>query len=112
MEFIEHKIATGRVKAPHHPPHPPSAYLVPTFFPPTTHQPPGSRDASTGQKFGVLFQRRDAAANQFRRNILPISFQRCAQITTTLGLDPEQFGRLAPRCPCFDRFDYSYTQVP
>jgi hypothetical protein len=43
MEFIEHKIATGRLKAPHHPPHPPSppsAYLVPTFFPPTTHQPP------------------------------------------------------------------------
>ncbi len=51
MEFIEHKIATGRLKAPHHPPHPPSPpsdYLVPTFFPPTTHHPPGSRDASTG----------------------------------------------------------------
>ena len=51
MEFIEHKIATGRLKRPTTlltRLHPPSAYLVPTFFPPTTHQPPGSRDASTG----------------------------------------------------------------
>ena len=42
MEFIEHKIATGRHNAPttSSPPSPPSAHLVPTFFPSTTHHPP------------------------------------------------------------------------
>jgi hypothetical protein len=50
MEFIEHKIATGRLNAPttllttFTPFRPPRAYLLPVDHP----SPPGSRDASTG----------------------------------------------------------------
>jgi len=36
MEFIEHKIATGRLKAPHHPPHP----LPTTSCLPSSRRPP------------------------------------------------------------------------
>src|SRR6266853_4250898 len=65
----------------------------------------------TKQKFGVLLQRRYTATTWFRCNTscrLPALRPNHHHARA----DPIEFSRLAPRCPCFDRFNDPFTQVP
>ena len=70
----------------------------------------GLLDDQTKQKFGVLFQRRDAAATWFRRNTSCL-FPALRPNNHHAGADPVKFGRLAPRRARFDQFNHSYSQV-